>query len=488
MVRIAVSLLAGGISIAAHGQPATPAPETREAFLAGIANAVAESDLALGAGSDAVRAALTRYFSGSRFVAEYERDVAARFGGACAALRLREGLDALLEQNDPAATPASRKRLPQYLGMLEGACPRRMQEERVLLGAILSAVEKAQPLRAQRHARFLAEERERLAREVEEERAGRERLAIAAAKEVEERERRIAAEAAEKAAEEKRAAVEPQSAVAGLAGTYECGEGDEARILLLGEAGEAVDLVVFGGHSLGYGGLYRTQGDRVIIRFMADNMWKMFAMKYEQPIADEFAWKRSAIASQKVMEFVMVPAGGKAIRLESQRVKTLRSGAVADLKRPACKRLESSSATVRGVAAHARFAMRHMDKEKDEVPISLAGASLALGPEIERKKRKELEWFRRAPGVIKMMVTDRLLEELRKSADGECLPAKALFERGASEAMSSINKISDSEFARSNPQRAAEVAGHQLDSPFEEFLELAGKSECVMDEASAVGL
>ena len=51
-----------------------------------------------------------------------------------------------------------------------------------------------------------------------------------------------------------------------------------------------------------------------------------------------------------------------------------------------------------------------------------------------------------------------------------------------------INKIGESEFAAKNPAKAEFAAGRQLDPAFEEFLELAGRTECVMDEASAVGL
>jgi hypothetical protein len=272
-----------------------------------------------------------------------------------------------------------------------------------------------------------------------------------------------------------------------IAGTYRCGLGEEHRILHLGEAGEAVELISVGGVVLGYAGLYRVDGDRVTIRFVADNSWKIFATKYEQRVPDDFAWKRSGIASQKLIEFRAASSRPGIIQIESPRTKMLMSGEIMAVKRPDCAKLEASSTEARSLVKQARIAMRYVDRELD-APQSLDGAVLSLGLQIESKKRKEMEWFRRAPGVLKMMATDRLLEELREGDDGKCEPARAALEVAASSAMGTINRIGESELAKTRPMRAEQLSGQQLDPAFEEFLDSAGRLQCIMAEASAVGL
>lgn len=446
-------------------------------------------------------------------------------------------IDSLLDDLNPArADPATRgKRIQVYLTMTMTSCARRMPEDRALLTDLAQAVERAKPERIERVARYEAQQREpppprevqrrepegvaeqRVERELapaldrkaiaeENERRERERIAAAAERAAEEerkaaaeRERLvregIAAAAARKAEQERRAAgplapamTLPNPEVAGIAGTYRCGLGEENRVLHLGEAGEAVELSSMGQSIVGYAGLYRMAGERVIVRFIADNTWKIFAINYEQKVVDEFAWKRSAIASQKVMEFGFRRAGENTFRMESPRVKMLKSGVTTELRRPDCARLGADDPTVKAAASHARLAMRYVDRVRDSVPAGLDNAAVSLTDEIEAKKRKEMEWFERAPGLLKMMAADRLLEELRKADDAKCVLAKTAFEKQASAAMAAINNIGESELAKTDPRQAEALAGSQLTPPFAQFLEVAGQSECLMEEASAIGL
>jgi hypothetical protein len=253
-------------------------------------------------------------------------------------------------------------------------------------------------------------------------------------------------------------------------------------------AGEVIDLISVGQSVLGFGGRYDVRGDRIIARFVADNAWKVFALNYEQTVEDRFAWKRSAIASQKVSEFRIASGTSGGVRPVPVRSRNLKSGQVTEAKPLDCWRLASNDALHRAMVGSARFAARYMDKERDRPPPQLQGATLSLTGEIEFKKRKELEWFVQAPGLLKMMATDRLLTELRASSAPQCEMSKMVFERSAAAAMGAINKIGESELAKSNPARAEDAAGRQLDPAFEEFLDSASRAECMMEESSAVGL
>ena len=481
--------MAAGMTAAAQAQE--PGTDTA-AFLAQLTKTYVEAEIAAGAQSEAAYAAARKYILEGPFLPAREARMAQRFGSGCAGLGLDATLESLVRDLSTGA-PGDGKRLSLYLTLVQATCPKRMAEDRALLGDVWSTLERAKGLRRQAYDAYLEEERLALVRR-ERERLERDRLAAAEHQAAEERERQ--AQAAAKAAEESARAAPPQESRAAkespgagsLAGTYRCGTADDGRFLHFGAAGEAVELSSMGETTMAFAGLYRVVGDRVVIRFIADNTWKLFAFSYQQKLADEFAWKRSAIASQKVVEFRVVPLGADAFRIESARTKMLKSGETAEIRRPDCRKLDSDSPTARGLAAHAKLAMRYVDQEHDQVPATLDKASISLPAEIESKKRKEREWFERAPGLVKMMVTDRLLEELRKSPDKNCLAVRTTLEQKTSVAMASINQISESELAQDNPRRAEMLAGRQLDPAFEEYLDEAGRAGCLMEEASAVGL
>lgn len=487
-ITLVGAFVAAGMTAAAQAQE--PGTDTA-AFLAQLTKTYVETDIAAGARSDAAYAAARKYILEGPFLAAREARMAQRFGSSCTGLGLDTTLDSLVHDLS-TGVPGDGKRLSLYLTMVQATCPKRMAEDRALLGDVWSTLERAKALRRQHYDAYVEEQRLMLARR-EQERVTRDREA---AEERERRERERVALAAAKAAEEAARATPAQAAKvareagggATLAGTYRCGSAEEGRVLHFGDAGEAVELSTMGETTMAFGGLYRVMGDRVVIRFIADNTWKLFAFNYQQKVADEYAWKRSAIASQKVVEFRVVPLGADAFRIESARTKMLKSGETAEIRRPDCRKLDSESATARGLAAHARLAIRYFDREHDQVPATLDKASLSLPEEIESKKRMEREWFERAPGLVKMMVTDRLLAELRKSPDNNCLAVRTALEQKTAIAMASINQISESELAQNNPGRAEMLAGRQLDPAFEEFLDHAGRSGCLMEEASAVGL
>lgn len=480
---------------------ASVSDEARAAFLRGVAKTFAETDLHRGKRNDAVYEAVRNHIRQSPYLAGYNSRMASLASG-CGGDDFALMLAALVADEDSASVE---RRASYYLMSVQSSCSRRMHEDRALLVAMMKALDDGRAQREQNYAKYVEDERalalkeeaerkqrvlaaEREARKAVEEarlRAEEEQRAAIAARQAREREEAERARLAQSAAPRHSAT---PAALAAIAGTFRCGLGAEHRIMHFGAAGEAVELVSLGGTVLGFAGLYRLSGERLTIRFVADNSWKVFAVKYQQQVIDDFAWKRSAIASQKVMEFRIGKAGGSVLRMESPRTKMLKSGEVSDVRRPDCVKLPSSDGLHRALAAHARLAMRYIDKEADLPPESIDKAMLSLGREIESKKEKELAWFKRAPGVLKMMATDRLLEELRESGDQKCASPRAALESAAAAAMGMINRIGESDLAKENPGRAEELAGRQLDPAFEEFLDAAGRFECLMAESSAIGL
>ena len=454
-------------SLAAGGQAQEPGSDTA-AFLAQLTKSYVETEIAAGAQSEAAYAAVRKYIREAPFLAAREARMRERFGSRCSSLGLDATLDSLVEELASGAA-VDRRQLFRYVTRVEAECPQRARDDEALLGDVWGTLERAKSLRRQHYDAFVAQRGSTPASPQES--------------------RAPPAEAAARATALPDTRSAPQaSGLAMLVGSFRCGADDQSRVLHFGSAGEVVEMTSKGGTALGFAGLYRAVGDRVVIRFIADNTWKIFAVSYEQSVRDEVAWKRSAIASQKVLEFRVLPLGDDSFRIASARSKVLKSGEMAELQRPDCRRLEPQSSTAKALAAHARLAMRYVDRDHDVVPAGVDTAAISLATEIESKKRKEREWFERAPGLVKMMVTDRLLVELRKSTDDKCVPARAALERKASVAMASINRITDSELAKKNPALAETMAGKQLVPAFEEFLDHAGRTSCLMEEASAVGL
>jgi hypothetical protein len=485
--------------------------EDQATFLGNVSSILAEAEIHRGLMGDAGYEAVRKYLRESQFLRSRETRILAAFGPSCASRELENVLQSLVRDIDET----SRSRIASYyLTTVQMSCSRRMRDDGALLSDLLTALEAGKAARLQRYERFVEEERALALKEDEERRRRAFATAPPAQPEDSARPGRLASEARNEApagvppapspvavdapapAQGEPVAEVPSSVAKGqpkqdaprIAGTYECGAGPETRVLHLGTGGEIVELISVGGSVLGFAGLYRVTRDRVTARFVADNTWKIFATKYDQSLPDDVAWKRSGIASQKVLEFRFVDAGAGKLQLERVRTKLLKSGEISAGKRRTCNRLTATHPVNRAVAAHARMAMPYVDKEFDAVPERLEDARLSLAREIEAKKRNELAWFQRAPGVLKMMATDRLLEELRAASDRKCEAPKAALETAAASAMGAINRIGESERAKANPEGAEALAGRQLDPVFEEFLNSAGKTQCIMAESSAVGL
>lgn len=522
------------LSLNAAAQASEPAlDQDRAAFLADIRSILADSDIQRGLMGDAGYEAVRKYLREGRFLRAREARILASLGASCASQGLENALQSMVRDIDGM----SRSRIAShYLTTAQMSCSRRVRDDSELLADLVTALEAGKVARLEHYERFVRDERA-LALKEEEERRLRamaasvppqsgtmtesERLASAPRSEASQDEpaRGSLAADAPGPAKDERAAGQPEPAPAAqqppkkdeplsveskstaspsaiartgaharIAGTYECGTVSEPRVLHLGYSGEIVELISVGGSVLGFAGLYRVTRDRVTARLVADNTWKVFASKYDQHLPDDVAWKRSGIATQKVLEFRFVEAGSDRLKLEAARSKLLKSGEISELKRRDCVKLKATHPVNRAVAAHVQMARPYVDKQLDAAPERLADAKLSLLREIEAKKRSELAWFTRAPGVLKMMATDRLLEELRTASDGRCAAPKAALEAAAASAMGVINRIGESEQAKANPEGAEALAGRQLDPVFEQFLDSAGRMQCIMAESSAVGL